>query len=468
MQKLYYQYPDTWFGDCMPYGKGEKFYLFHQRDTRQPGPFGEPFGWDLVTTSDFVHYKDYGVVIPRGTDDEQDQFIFAGSVFEGEGQYHTFYTGYNRDYSQLGKPSQVLMHAVSDDLVHWTKTNDKITFTPQEGYDPDDWRDPFVLRDEDRNQYMLILGARKKGPKTQQTGRTVKFVSKDLKKWKFEGDFWAPDLFTMHEMVDLFKIGDWWYHVVTEYSNRSKMIYRMSKDINGPWIAPKDDAFDGRAYYAGRTFELNGRRILFGWVATKENCDDKSNYEWAGTFVAHEIYQREDGTLGVKIPDTVWDSFTNKINVQSFRINSPTKLTDQLILDNGGDLFSFEADISFTKGTKAFGIRLCGNRETGEAYQFIFNVNENRMMFEKNPNWPWFSYMNIGLERPIALYPDQIYNVKIILDDTIATIYVHGVALNVRMYQKPGDSICAFVDEGSIEIKHCAVSKNLNKQVNSL
>ena len=27
------------------------------------------------------------------------------------------------------------MHAVSDDLYHWTKTQDAITFTPQEGYD---------------------------------------------------------------------------------------------------------------------------------------------------------------------------------------------------------------------------------------------------------------------------------------------------------------------------------------------
>lgn len=73
----------------------------------------------------------------------------------------------------------------------------------------------------------------------------------------------------MHEMPDLFKIGDWWYHIVTEYSDRSKMVYRMSKSLEGPWIAPKDDAFDGRSYYAGRTFELNGQRILFGWVATR-------------------------------------------------------------------------------------------------------------------------------------------------------------------------------------------------------
>ena len=26
----------------------------------------------------------------------------------------------------------------------------------------------------------------------------------------------------MHEMPDLFKIGDWWHHIVTEYSDRSK------------------------------------------------------------------------------------------------------------------------------------------------------------------------------------------------------------------------------------------------------
>lgn len=75
MQKLYYQFPETWFGDCMPFGHGDKFYLYHQRDTRKPGPFGEPFGWDLATTSDFVHYEDCGVAIPRGTDKEQDQFI---------------------------------------------------------------------------------------------------------------------------------------------------------------------------------------------------------------------------------------------------------------------------------------------------------------------------------------------------------------------------------------------------------
>ena len=122
MPKLYYQHPGTWFGDCMPIFADGAFQLFHQRDTRNPGPFGEPFGWSLARTTDFMTYDDLGEAIERGSDEAQDQFIYAGSVFEADGvhangRFHAFYTGYNREFAKIGKPAQVLMHAVSDDLV---------------------------------------------------------------------------------------------------------------------------------------------------------------------------------------------------------------------------------------------------------------------------------------------------------------------------------------------------------------
>ena len=56
MHKVYYQPEGIWVGDIMPYGEDGTFYLYHQRDTRNPGPFGEPFGWALATTKDFVNY----------------------------------------------------------------------------------------------------------------------------------------------------------------------------------------------------------------------------------------------------------------------------------------------------------------------------------------------------------------------------------------------------------------------------
>lgn len=50
MYQLYYQPEGIWVGDIMPYGKEGQFYVYHQRDTRNPGPFGEPFGWALATS----------------------------------------------------------------------------------------------------------------------------------------------------------------------------------------------------------------------------------------------------------------------------------------------------------------------------------------------------------------------------------------------------------------------------------
>lgn len=402
MQRLFYQFPGTWFGDCMPWAHNGEFYLFHQRDNRNPCPFGEPFGWSLAVTKDFVHYEDKGIAIPGGTDEEQDQFIFAGSVFEAEGSFHAIYTGYNRDYEAQGKNPQVLMHAVSSDLVHWEKTGEGLTILPQPGYDPGDWRDPFVMWDEENGHYLLVLGTRLSGPKSAQTGRTVYFTSKDLKEWKFGGDFWAPQLYTMHEMPDLFQMGDWWYHIISEYSDRNKMVYRMSHSLYGPWQAPEDDAFDGRAYYAARTCCLDGQRILFGWVPTREGEKDTGNFEWAGTFVPHEVYQRRDDSLGVRPPESLWDGLGEKKEHAGFALGCADGRIQKTLTETGGTLFGLEAVIRPERETREFGIRFYADKESGQGYQYRFLPGEKRVIFEKYPNSPWYACMNIGLERPIC------------------------------------------------------------------
>ena len=125
----------------------------------------------LATTKDFVDYKDYGESLKRGTDEEADQFIYAGSVFETEAGFHAFYTGYNREFLKAGKTSQTLLHATSKDGITWEKSKEALEIPPQEGYDKRNWRDPFVLWDEEREEYLLILGARK-GEDKRKTDRT--------------------------------------------------------------------------------------------------------------------------------------------------------------------------------------------------------------------------------------------------------------------------------------------------------
>jgi beta-fructofuranosidase len=463
MHQLYYQPRGYWFGDCMPFYHAGKFYLFHQRDTRKPIPlFSEPFGWSLARTTDFVHYEDLGEALKHGGDDNQDQYVWAGSLFETKGVFYALYTGYNHEFAAQGKDPQVLMIATSHDLIHWHKTSEKLV-VPQPGYDPKEWRDPYIFWNEDAQEYVMILGARKLDGKKIRTGRTVWFTSTDLKNWAFHGDFWAPELFYMHEMPDIFKIGEYWYLLTTEYSKESKTIYRMSKSLSGPWTAPLDDAFDGRAYYAARSCSDGDRRYLFGWVPTKENEDDLSNWQWGGTLVVHEVYQRADGSLGVKIPETVHNFFQHKERLASSPIvlEAVDSCVEAYLTKTTGDLFKFTAKARFTYGTRSFGIRVCNNPTTGDSYEFVFQVSANRLSFERTPNLPWHRLMREGLERPLQLEAERDYTIQIIVDDTIATIYVDGVALNTRLYAKAGQALAVYVVDGRLTIQDPIVEGGL-------
>ena len=55
------------------------------------------------------------------------------------------------------------------------------------------------------------------------------------------------------------------------------------------------------------------------------------------------------------------------------------------------------------------------------------------------------------------------YNIRMIVDDTIATIYVDGVALNARAYKRPGESLSLFASEGSLKVTNCKVTTGLKK-----
>lgn len=463
MYQLYYQPEGIWVGDVMPYGKEGQFYVYHQRDTRNPGPFGEPFGWALATTKDFVDYKDYGESLKRGMDEEADQFIYAGSVFETEAGFHAFYTGYNREFLKAGKTSQTLLHATSKDGITWEKSKEALEIPPQEGYDKRNWRDPFVLWDEEREEYLLILGARKGEDKRKQTGRLVHFTSKDLKKWEFKGDFWAPGIYTMFEMPEIFKMGDWWYLVFSEYSEGNKIHYRRSKNLYGPWEAPFDDAFDGRAYYAGRTAFDGERRVLFGWVPTRIDNDDKNAYLWGGTFVPHEVFQKEDGTLGVKPVDQMMEAFDGWKDLFNPCMKTIDTKEEALLCEDTGSIAALKTTVKFEEGTKEFSIRFYKNEETEVSYEYRFFVEENKVVFNKCPNYPWYQCFNIGLERPIKLEAGKEYEICLIIDQDISTLYINGTALNARLCDHPGNGLALTVTDGTLEAKNTKIATKVNK-----
>ena len=54
------------------------------------------------------------------------------------------------------------MHATSHDLRTWRKDPDFRLIAPAaQGYEPHDWRDPFVFWNEAAGEYWMLLAARK-------------------------------------------------------------------------------------------------------------------------------------------------------------------------------------------------------------------------------------------------------------------------------------------------------------------
>ena len=66
--------------------------------------------------------------------------------------------------------------------------------------------------------------------------------------------------------------------------------------------------------------------------------------------------------------------------------------------------------------------------------------------------------MNIGLEA------GHTYHIRLVVDDTIGTLYVDGVALNVRMYERPGESLGVFATDGTVEVRNASIARGLKRK----
>lgn len=467
-ESLFYRPEDGFVGDVIPFyaeGRFRIFYLHRYDDGSRAT------SWYQVSTEDFVHFKNEGEMLPRGMPSDQDLSVATGSVIKRGNQYHIFYTGYNSIFRKQGKPEQGVMHAVSDDLLKWKKIPEDTFFAPQDRYERDDWRDPFVFWNDEAREYWMLIAARlKSGPSKRRRGCTALCVSKDLTKWEVREPFWVPGLYFTHECPDLFRMGDWYYFVFSEFSERMQTRYLMSRSITGPWIVPNDDSFDGRALYAAKTTSDGRKRFLCGWNPTRAGDRDYAKWEWGGNLVVHELRQESNGTLSVKMPSSIGTAFSNRL-----------PLDPKLVLgkgeagENGANLVAtgsfaaatlapipkvceLQATIELTEPTKAFGLMLHVQQDVDLCYYIRFEPMRNRLVFDmwprQNLGAPGDLPFMIGLERPVTLTPGAPIDVRVVADGTIGEVYVNDrIAMSTRMYDLDGGQWGVFVQEGAAHFR---------------
>lgn len=435
--------PGSAAADFIPFYKDGVFHLFYLFDHRNNAKFGEGVTWYKIETTDFVNFVDKGEMVARGKAEELDPFAFTGSVIESGGRFHMFYTGHNTTIKTYGYQNECIMHAVSGDCDHWEKVPED-TFCAPDGYDRCDFRDPFVYQDEETGVFYMLLCARPVDGNKLRKGQTIRMKSADLAKWDFDRIIYAPNAFHTHECPDLFKMGDKWYLVFSEYSDRSVTCYRMADSPEGPWVKPANDTFDGRAYYAAKTASDGHDRYLFGWIPTRWGNKDSGFWMWGGNLAVHKLVQNADGTLSVTVPESVAAAFGERTPLPEQTVCADNRCEVVPLTDDAPDSYRLSFDVAAE--CDRFGVLLHRNAEEDNAYEMRFDLSGRKLSVNRFPCFPQNEFGTYCLHRPLT---GNIFHIDILVDDDIAIVYVNGsTALSVRLCNKFGRQTALYVSDG--------------------
>jgi len=229
---------------------------------------------------------------------------------------------------------------------------------------------------------------------------------------------------------------------------------------------PDLDSIDGRAYYASKTAERDGRRFFFGWIASKEGNSDDGPWQWAGTMSVLEARQNADGTLGFAFANELVDSFWEDVPVSlahelPTRLNVPDGYTAVVSEEELPSQFYAKAVLDIAPGTTECGLLLRSGPDGDQSYVLRLEPKRGRLVFDR---WPRTSTgdaqwhvsgdipFHIELERPCDLSPGE-HTLEVIVDgDICVAVLDRQVALSTRIYDLPAGRIGVFAGEGSVAV----------------
>lgn len=461
--RLYPTSENAWVGDVMPMAEGDTLHLFYLYDTDHNGPGYHPI--HKFSTENLYEYRDEGLAVNYGgSPEDPDRAIGTGSVLKGQdGRYHCFYTGHNDSFPEKGLDRECVMHAVSEDNITWTKIPEDTFYAP-EAYSGDDFRDPFVFWNQEEECYWLLIAAR-----DQELGGIVaRYTSKDLAEWTLCDPLYAPGKQYMLECPDLFRMGDWYYLF---YSWDMVTYYAMSRSPLGPFEEPQDNVLDGTGFcfYAAKTAEVNGTRYLCGWIGRKSEEKDTGTYSWAGSLLIHQLVQKEDGTLGVREPESFRDYFAHREEIavagtagnveelsEGYRL---TAEKDQVSLVQFGmrkPTMMLEFTISFSG--PGFGGVAFGEEEDYDRYTGIVLDAVDQCVHYEGCVLSRLRYGEPLVTTAFSFEPGKEYRIKVVMENEITVVYVDDTkALSSRGYRFEGADWGLYVNGTEAVIKDIAV-----------
>jgi beta-fructofuranosidase len=471
MKNVFYRPENAYVGDVIPYydKNDQKFKLFYLKKWRDYEGPDRVEGWHMLTTNDHVNYSEQPTYVVGGT----------GSILQVGETYHMFYCKFERQYTPV---RQWVHHAISNDgMKTWIELLDEAFQADDKIYEITDLRDPFVFWNEEEQCYWMLVAAQAKG-NTMRKGCVGFLKSEDLSNWQFCEPFYNPMTNTSAlECPDLFKIGDWYYLIYSCYTDRFQTVYRMSRSLYGPWIAPEVDTFDTRAFYAAKSASDGTNRYLYGWNPTryynmwefnpeKYMGDDYNTWDWGGSMIVHKLNQQPDGTLTVSPVDEIDACFSRPVPMEfkpltgdwrksesGYHIHTPYAYSS-LMMNRITDKCKLEMYITYKTPVRQFGVALQIDDNFDMGYYLVFEPYRGRVQFKTGIRFfedggKMFPY-EVEMERPLKMELNVPTKVRIYIDDSILVVYFNDqVAISTRMFNYKDRNFGLFASDGSVSFE---------------
>ncbi|MGS2761892.1 glycoside hydrolase family 32 protein [Sinomicrobium sp. M5D2P9] len=444
-----------------------------------------PMHWGHAVSTDLLNWKE----LPIALYPDESGYIFSGSAVvdhentSGFGEnsappviaMYTIHNPEKRDNDQIDVESQGIAYS-TDEGMTWTKYQGNPVI---ENPGIRDFRDPKIVRDTIRNQWVMVLAAQ---------DRAKFYRSENLKDWEFLSDFgvetgahggvWeCPDFFPM----------------IAEDTGETKWVLLQSLNPGGPNGGSATQYFigdfDGTAFvldpgfetelnkrkafwidygkdnYAGVTWsgipDSDGRKLFIGWMSNWEYAQQVPTTAWRSAMtVPRELLLAKNGTsyqLSSKPVKELKDFRSKAFRKQDIPLDAPFVYNKK----DGPGLSSTEIHLSLEKlGKQTFTFQLYNT--VGDTLSFgLDNAKKEFFIDRKQAGQTDFSEKFAGKTAVAPRFSgSDTLDVHIVLDKTsIEIFYDNGSVVMTEIFfpKAPFDTFGLTAADSEAILKEVAI-----------
>lgn len=327
-------------------GKYHAFFQHNPHDT-----VWGPMHWGHAVSDDLVNWTELPIALYPDMPYEDKGGCWSGSAVIKDGRLYLFYTAVS---NALG---QTQCMAYSDDGVTFTKYehNPIIDHFPDDG--SIDFRDPKITLIGDT--YNMVLGSGKDG-----IGKVLRYTSKDLFNWTYEGVLYEDHTYThVIECPDFFELDGKYVLIYSIYFDPHARTVTAIGSFDGNSFTPERVYLPERGpnYYATQTFiDKDGERVVLAWMHRKLNQPVKQEY--VGALSAPRTLHVKDGKL-ISYPIKALQPFLTDTDPLVRVTESGVEITEDFIVPLKSETTDVK-DVKILRDTKTIEVFINGGEET--------------------------------------------------------------------------------------------------------